>query len=148
MVGGEPCRRDEATAAVRTGLVVISPPLADNLAGLYQRSEPVLVDALVAAGKPRAVVGSHCPRISPEAGGPIQHAHGIGAADAVVHGDVDALVGEVVGDGQALQAAAVGQRVTDRSEEHTSEPQSLMSISYAVFCLKKTTTTTHLDYIK
>src|SRR3546814_9259323 len=29
-----------------------------------------------------------------------------------------------------------------RSEEHTSELQSLMRISYAVFCLKKTTTTT------
>src|SRR3546814_9559791 len=29
----------------------------------------------------------------------------------------------------------------DRSEEHTSELQSLMRISYAVFCLKKTTTT-------
>src|SRR3546814_1900784 len=29
----------------------------------------------------------------------------------------------------------VGQ--TDRSEEHTSELQSLMRISYAVFCLKK-----------
>src|SRR3546814_7669261 len=27
--------------------------------------------------------------------------------------------------------------VEDRSEEHTSELQSLMSISYAVFCLKK-----------
>src|SRR3546814_9656002 len=27
----------------------------------------------------------------------------------------------------------------DRSEEHTSELQSLMSISYAVFCLKKKT---------
>src|SRR3546814_7766944 len=27
---------------------------------------------------------------------------------------------------------------TDRSEEHKSELQSLMSISYAVFCLKKT----------
>src|SRR3546814_5752999 len=26
-----------------------------------------------------------------------------------------------------------------RSEEHTSEPQSLMRISYAVFCLKKKT---------
>src|SRR3546814_3312816 len=26
-----------------------------------------------------------------------------------------------------------------RSEEHTSEPQSLMRISYAAFCLKKTT---------
>src|SRR3546814_2807932 len=29
-----------------------------------------------------------------------------------------------------------------RSEEHTSELQSLMRISYAVFCLKKTKTTT------
>src|SRR3546814_5025131 len=29
---------------------------------------------------------------------------------------------------------------TDRSEEHTSELQSLMRISYAVFCLKKTNT--------
>src|SRR3546814_7594488 len=28
-----------------------------------------------------------------------------------------------------------------RSEEHTSELQSLMRISYAVFCLKQTTTT-------
>src|SRR3546814_7897506 len=28
----------------------------------------------------------------------------------------------------------------DRSEEHTSELQSLMRISYAVFCLKKTNT--------
>src|SRR3546814_7437642 len=28
-------------------------------------------------------------------------------------------------------------RVNDRSEEHTSELQSLMRISYAVFCLKK-----------
>src|SRR3546814_918630 len=30
-----------------------------------------------------------------------------------------------------------------RSEEHTSELQSLMRISYAVFCLKHTTTTKH-----
>src|SRR3546814_10093154 len=29
----------------------------------------------------------------------------------------------------------------ERSEEHTSELQSLMRISYAVFCLKKTKTT-------
>src|SRR3546814_10803576 len=29
---------------------------------------------------------------------------------------------------------------SDRSEEHTSELQSLMRISYAVFCLKKKTT--------
>src|SRR3546814_5487444 len=31
----------------------------------------------------------------------------------------------------------------ERSEEHTSELQSLMRISYAVFCLKKTNNTAH-----
>src|SRR3546814_9287348 len=34
-------------------------------------------------------------------------------------------------------AAVTPQRVAIRSEEHTSELQSLMRISYAVFCLKK-----------
>src|SRR3546814_7353640 len=34
-----------------------------------------------------------------------------------------------------------GLRPDKRSEEHTSELQSLMRISYAVFCLKKKTTT-------
>src|SRR3546814_5327570 len=33
-------------------------------------------------------------------------------------------------------------RASLRSEEHTSELQSLMRISYAVFCLKKTNITT------
>src|SRR3546814_5386701 len=32
---------------------------------------------------------------------------------------------------------AAGVQVVERSEEHTSELQSLMRISYAVFCLKK-----------
>src|SRR3546814_1269008 len=36
-----------------------------------------------------------------------------------------------------LNLAALGQAGGDRSEEHTSELQSLMRISYAVFCLKK-----------
>src|SRR3546814_6011072 len=34
----------------------------------------------------------------------------------------------------------------DRSEEHTSELQSLMRISYAVFCLKKKKKITHCKY--
>src|SRR3546814_6652039 len=34
----------------------------------------------------------------------------------------------------------------DRSEEHTSELQSLMRISYAVFCLKKKKKTTHKNH--
>src|SRR3546814_9487862 len=44
--------------------------------------------------------------------------------------------------GDGVDAVAAGLQVTDRtqqrrSEEHTSELQSLMRISYAVFCLKK-----------
>src|SRR3546814_2585087 len=35
-----------------------------------------------------------------------------------------------------------------RSEEHTSELQSLMRISYAVFCLKKKTSKNHINYHK
>src|SRR3546814_10111635 len=36
-------------------------------------------------------------------------------------------------------AGATAQTLAGRSEEHTSELQSLMRISYAVFCLKKKT---------
>src|SRR3546814_4866059 len=49
---------------------------------------------------------------------------------------------------EALDAAQMRWRVAytgpgvTRSEEHTSELQSLMRISYAVFCLKKKTTQT------
>src|SRR3546814_10480168 len=39
----------------------------------------------------------------------------------------------------AIAASAGGHGGTVRSEEHTSELQSLMRISYAVFCLKKKT---------
>src|SRR3546814_3744008 len=40
---------------------------------------------------------------------------------------------------EMAEAAAnvVAGEITQRSEEHTSELQSLMRISYAVFCLKK-----------
>src|SRR3546814_6784503 len=56
-----------------------------------------------------------------------------------------------LGDGGALparlHAAARRQgrhrRAVRRSEEHTSELQSLMRISYAVFCLKKKKTNDH-----
>src|SRR3546814_2541565 len=42
------------------------------------------------------------------------------------------------------QTAAPSAPTTERSEEHTSELQSLMRTSYAVFCLKKkNNTTTH-----
>src|SRR3546814_4759460 len=39
--------------------------------------------------------------------------------------------------GNFLDLENVGIRLQERSEEHTSELQSLMRISYAVFCLKQ-----------
>src|SRR3546814_5575733 len=42
-------------------------------------------------------------------------------------------------------AALIIRSVALRSEEHTSELQSLMRISYAVFCLKKKKTTKHYN---
>src|SRR3546814_2010701 len=41
----------------------------------------------------------------------------------------------------SASAVQQGTKVPMRSEEHTSELQSLMRISYAVFCLKKKTKT-------
>src|SRR3546814_6501815 len=38
---------------------------------------------------------------------------------------------------QLVPGAAVARGILTRSEEHTSELQSLMRISYAVFCLKQ-----------
>src|SRR3546814_2876954 len=39
--------------------------------------------------------------------------------------------------GKAYAISALSQATAMRSEEHTSDLQSLMRISYAVFCLKK-----------
>src|SRR3546814_7614689 len=44
--------------------------------------------------------------------------------------------------GAAIFKLRFGDETKNRSEEHTSELQSLMRISYAVFCLKKKTNTT------
>src|SRR3546814_2929973 len=54
----------------------------------------------------------------------------------------DAHRGHAPGDGNAKF------REQFRSEEHTSELQSLMRISYAVFCLKKKTKTQWIDVHK
>src|SRR3546814_1631709 len=52
-----------------------------------------------------------------------------------------------MGEGDSTDLLIVGLAATDyvgRSEEHTSELQSLMRISYAVFCLKRKTNYQHL----
>src|SRR3546814_2332292 len=59
--------------------------------------------------------------------------------DEVVGPEGDAFLGIDVGRRRQLLLGAMGSAVPlhMRSEEHTSELQSLMRISYAVFCLKK-----------
>src|SRR3546814_4443290 len=56
-------------------------------------------------------------------------------------GAVERRLPRHLGDLQATGVRDVAQRIgrvlPERSEEHTSELQSLMRISYAVFCLKK-----------
>src|SRR3546814_2827155 len=99
--------------------------------------------ALAPGGDTRAVLGAG--RI------------GVGSMLAVARWavDPDAALGRPLGivvlvkaavDQMALGPAAMAllqaleHRAHQRSEEHTSELQSLMRISYAVFCLKKTHT--------
>src|SRR3546814_5130872 len=47
------------------------------------------------------------------------------------------------GHGKADRGHARRSGIDDRSDEHTSELQSLMRLSYAVFCLKKKNTNAH-----
>src|SRR3546814_5699995 len=54
-----------------------------------------------------------------------------------VAGTMGMLVMRIMDVGMIVQHCLVTVFVLMRSEEHTSELQSLMRISYAVFCLKK-----------
>src|SRR3546814_1812923 len=60
----------------------------------------------------------------------------IGNGKAIALGEAEGFIKTVFDEatGELLGAHMVG---AERSEEHTSELQSLMRISYAVFCLKK-----------
>src|SRR3546814_7974710 len=62
-----------------------------------------------------------------------------GREEGVEMADASAAAGVVVERvlGAVVVAAELRGDVDARSEEHTSELQSLMRISYAVFCLKK-----------
>src|SRR3546814_6254803 len=51
-------------------------------------------------------------------------------------------IGQGIGRLRLEQRRAARRHQRERSEEHTSELQSLMRISYAVFCLKKKKTQT------
>src|SRR3546814_9213710 len=67
------------------------------------------------------------------------HGERVGAARYEFANRALARAIEVLRERDRLSDPLVARRVLDaqRSEEHTSELQSLMRISYAVFCLKK-----------
>src|SRR3546814_10496043 len=54
-----------------------------------------------------------------------------------IRGELARRARELEAQGRTLVKLNIGNPGAFRSEEHTSELQSLMRISYAVFCLKK-----------
>src|SRR3546814_1087135 len=65
---------------------------------------------------------------------------GVGVGGRLLAGDQGERQSERQGDGEGIAGERGAHDWTlpdSRSEEHTSELQSLMRISYAVFCLKK-----------
>src|SRR3546814_2806254 len=87
---------------------------------------------------------------SAEAGGCVIVDGGIASASSPATGGVTGLTGANcarwvaaqfagnAGDGHGRCSTPINEPAGRRSEEHKSELQSLMRISYAVFCLKKT----------
>src|SRR3546814_8468826 len=70
----------------------------------------------------------------------------LGRVDGMAHPD---LKPETIGDLIQVTDTPFGRIAhVARSEEHTSELQSLMRISYAVFCLKKKNQTNNNQYKK
>src|SRR3546814_3968515 len=71
--------------------------------------------------------------------GIVARAKGLPCRSAILDGEIIVQDKRGASDFEALQSAlrARGAPLIFRSEEHTSELQSLMRISYAVFCLKK-----------
>src|SRR3546814_9412390 len=101
--------------------------------------QPTVTEAL----KPCPFCGSDAMRlieVSPLHEGKfrVSHDHAITGFDCYVSGPIR------VGEAAAIAAWNTRQHSVDgRSEEHTSELQSLMRISYAVFCFKQKNDTEH-----
>src|SRR3546814_8421773 len=70
------------------------------------------------------------------------------AKEQIGNDPVDLLARTIWGEarGEPVRGMEAVAAVVMRSEEHTSELQSLMRISYAVFCLKKKKKSTQLTH--
>src|SRR3546814_5216917 len=117
------------------GLARPSRLLAAGLVTLGAAGIALAADAAVSEGQVRALLKARLPKTV------------IGSVDcATIGGLCEVVAGDNLFYVDAGARYLVIGRVYDmetrqRSEEHTSELQSLMRISYAVFCLKKKNTT-------
>src|SRR3546814_9236883 len=104
-----------------------------------------IVGDAVAVGIERAAIGAHCDALR-RTGATIEVVRDTIAVGVVGRATVGIDLG-ALRRGRAL-VEVIRHTVTvgiPRSEEHTSEPQSLMRFSYAVFCLKKKKTQKQSD---
>src|SRR3546814_4388460 len=93
--------------------------------------------------RPRPEIGAASATAATKAHDHAEHDHAEGEHEHT-HGGIFGANTELIFAlicGGALATGFAIEKLT-RSEEHTSELQSLMRISYAVFCLKKKTTKT------
>src|SRR3546814_2415076 len=98
----------------------------------------------------RLAIGEHILKSTGDRGKRIIQSIGDGAFGNALDPGPDSghVLFQILGDEKFFQPANRIALLPARSEEHTSELQSLMRISYAVFCLKKKKNSyTHVHYI-
>src|SRR3546814_5974484 len=106
---------------------------------LYERLQPRALGPASCEGRGRLGGGVHGLRRCPKAPLPSPPLPSQGREEEPAAEAAPTNPGATSPRAGGRRGAAVGRRRPDRprSEEHTSELQSLMRISYAVFCLKK-----------
>src|SRR3546814_6788017 len=92
-------------------------------------------DVKISHGNGLATAYAHMSRFKVSAGQRVQQGQVIGYVGSTGMSTGPHLHYELYRNGRAVDPRPV--KFTSRSEEHTSELQSLMRISYAVFCLKQ-----------
>src|SRR3546814_91988 len=108
----------------------------DVLGDVVLDGENVLQLAVVLLG-PDVLAGLGVDELNGDAQVPARRPHA--ALEDVAHAEIAGDLPDVHGLALVDETRIAGDHEEPRSEEHTSELQSLMRISYAVFCLKKKT---------
>src|SRR3546814_1507495 len=128
----KPARRRAGGSALVPRRFAIGDEVAEDAGRAADAARPVdEVEEIAAAHLRSELLDDHDVAVAREAGAPALQ---VVAIDEVAARPVEQ---DIVGYADRVGGAIVRQAIHRRSEEHTSELQSLMRISYAVFCLKK-----------